>query len=233
MPQKFADYQASFPKNAKMKGLTILLHGAPGTGKTQLVLNLSKLTKRPIMKIDITMVLDKWVGNSEKNLLNIFQNHKTACERMEVAPILFLNECDQILGKRIGIRNSVDSMNNALQNILLEQMEQFDGIMIGRASIGYPWIFNEIKHFMETGEHLSTPSIKDRVEATREHLKQSIYWKGEILGIVEMKRHYTNYFKGIAHFKELKSKLVTSMEYQEIQDTLDYITTNENEFHFA
>ena len=60
-----------------------------------------------------------------------------------------------------------------------------------------------------------------------------VFMGGEILGIVEMKRHYTNYFKGIAHFKELKSKLVTSMEYQEIQDTLDYITTNENEFHFA
>ena len=124
----------------------------------------------------------------------------------------------------------IDSPEKAVQ---YKNRYGVDGIMIGRASIGYPWIFNEIKHFMETGEHLSTPSIKDRVEATREHLKQSIYWKGEILGIVEMKRHYTNYFKGIAHFKELKSKLVTSMEYQEIQDTLDYITTNENEFHFA
>jgi nifR3 family TIM-barrel protein len=108
-----------------------------------------------------------------------------------------------------------------------------DGIMIGRASIGYPWIFNEIKHFMATGKHLESPGLKDRVEAAREHLKLSIHWKGEILGIVEMKRHYTNYFKGIAHFKEIKSKLVTSMDLNEIQDTLDYIGANENEFHFA
>jgi hypothetical protein len=172
MPQKFADYQASFPKNAKMKGLTILLHGAPGTGKTQLVLNLSKLTKRPIMKIDITMVLDKWVGNSEKNLLNIFKNHKTACERMEVAPILFLNECDQILGKRIGIRNSVDSMNNALQNILLEQMEQFDGIMIGST--------NNTNNIDEAFERRFT--MKFEFESPNELAMISI-WKSSIKGL--------------------------------------------------
>jgi SpoVK/Ycf46/Vps4 family AAA+-type ATPase len=155
-----------------MKGLTILLHGAPGTGKTQLVLNLSKLTKRPIMKIDITMVLDKWVGNSEKNLLNIFQNHKTACERMEVAPILFLNECDQILGKRIGIRNSVDSMNNALQNILLEQMEQFDGIMIGST--------NNTNNIDEAFERRFT--MKFEFESPNELAMISI-WKSSIKGL--------------------------------------------------
>ncbi len=77
-----------------------------------------------------------------------------------------------------------------------------DGVMIGRASIGYPWIFNEIKHYLNTGQHLSKPTVQDRVEATRRHLEMSIKWKGEGLGIAEMKRHYTNYFKGIAHFKE-------------------------------
>lgn len=108
-----------------------------------------------------------------------------------------------------------------------------DGIMIGRASIGYPWIFDEIKHFMTTGTHLAAPSIKDRVEITRQHLLMSVDWKGQNLGIAEMKRHYTNYFKGISHFKEYRSKLVTSFDLQEILDTLNYIEEHESEFQFA
>lgn len=108
-----------------------------------------------------------------------------------------------------------------------------DGLMIGRASIGYPWIFNEIKHFWKTGEHLEKPSIEDRVAATLEHLEMSVKWKGETLGIAEMKRHYTNYFKGISHFKEYRMKLVTSFDLQEIKDTLLFIQENSSEFHFA
>lgn len=108
-----------------------------------------------------------------------------------------------------------------------------DGIMIGRASIGYPWIFDEIKYFMTTGTHLAAPSIKDRVEITRQHLLMSVDWKGQNLGIAEMKRHYTNYFKGISHFKEYRSKLVTSFDLQEILDTLNYIEEHESEFQFA
>lgn len=108
-----------------------------------------------------------------------------------------------------------------------------DGIMVGRASIGYPWIFNEIKHFMATGEHLAAPGIKDRVEAARDHLNMSVKWKGERLGVVEMKRHYTNYFKGIAHFKEFRTKLVTSFDLQEILDTLSYLEENSEEFMFS
>lgn len=84
-----------------------------------------------------------------------------------------------------------------------------DGIMIGRAAIGYPWIFDEIKHYFKTGENLPAPTIKDRVEAARNHLIWSMEWKGERVGIVEMRRHYTNYFKGIPNFKEHRLKLVT------------------------
>ena len=98
-----------------------------------------------------------------------------------------------------------------------------DGIMIGRASIGYPWIFNEIKHFMATGEHLPKPTIKERVAVTRRHLEMSIKWKGLTLGVIEMKRHYTNYFKGIPNFKQYKTKLVTSFDLDEIQATLNEI----------
>jgi tRNA-dihydrouridine synthase B len=107
-----------------------------------------------------------------------------------------------------------------------------DGIMIGRASIGYPWIFNEVKHFMHTGQHLAPPSVADRVAIAKEHLQMSVAWKGEGLGIAEMKRHYSNYFKGISHMKEYRMKLVTSFNLQEIYDTLDYIQDHADEFTF-
>ena len=105
-----------------------------------------------------------------------------------------------------------------------------DGIMIGRASIGYPWIFNEIKHFMATGEHLSPPTLIDRVSIARQHLEMSVQWKGEGLGIAEMKRHYSNYFKGIPNMKEYRMKLVTSFNLTEILDVLHYIETHPDQF---
>ena len=105
-----------------------------------------------------------------------------------------------------------------------------DGVMIGRASIGNPWIFNEIKHFVKTGEMLAKPSIIDRANATMEHLEMSVKWKGETLGVAEMKRHYTNYFKGISHFKEYRMKLVTSFDVEEIRDTLEWIKEHHEEF---
>ncbi|MDB2479306.1 tRNA dihydrouridine synthase DusB [Crocinitomicaceae bacterium] len=108
-----------------------------------------------------------------------------------------------------------------------------DGVMIGRASIGYPWIFNEIKHFINTGEHLAPPTVNDRVEAAIQHLEMSVEWKGEILGIAEMKRHYTNYFKGIAHFKKTRMKLVTSFDLNEIRETLDEIKENADRYEFV
>ena len=98
-----------------------------------------------------------------------------------------------------------------------------DGVMIGRAAIGNPWFFNEIKHYLKTGDLLSPPKIADRVSVCKKHLKHSIKWKGEVLGIAEMKRHYTNYFKGIPHFKEYRIKLVTSNSLQEIQKTLEEV----------
>jgi tRNA-dihydrouridine synthase len=90
-----------------------------------------------------------------------------------------------------------------------------------------------VKHFIHTGQHLPSPTIKDRVEVARDHLLMSVKWKGEHLGITEMKRHYTNYFKGISHFKDYRMKLVTSFDLQEVLDTLDYIAAHEDEFQFA
>ena len=108
-----------------------------------------------------------------------------------------------------------------------------DGIMIGRASIGYPWIFNEIKHFAKTGLHLEKPGVAERVDAAIQHLEMSVKWKGEILGVAEMKRHYTNYFKGIYDFKQTRMKLVTSYDLDEIMDTLNYIKENSDKYSFA
>ncbi len=98
-----------------------------------------------------------------------------------------------------------------------------DGIMIGRAAIGYPWIFNEIKHFVKTGQLLPKPSIINRVQVCKNHLKKSIEWKGEKLGVVEMRNHYANYFKGIANFKDIRIKLVTLNKSEDLFLVLDEI----------
>ncbi len=95
-----------------------------------------------------------------------------------------------------------------------------DGIMIGRAAIGYPWIFREIKHFLKTGKHLSLPTLKERVDTCRFHFERSLVWKGERLGILEMRRHYASYFKGYHNFKPYRTKLVMTLEVNEIRDTL-------------
>jgi len=105
-----------------------------------------------------------------------------------------------------------------------------DGVMIGRAAIGNPWIFNEIKHFIETGTHKAKPTIEDKAKAALRHLEMSVKWKGEALGVVEMKRHYTNYFKGISHFKETRMKLLTSFDLNEIREILQMIHENADEF---
>jgi nifR3 family TIM-barrel protein len=102
-----------------------------------------------------------------------------------------------------------------------------DGVMIGRAAIGAPWFFNEVKHFIKTGEHLPAPTIADRIDVTRKHLDFSIRWKGNKLGIFEMRRHYTNYFKGIPDFKPFRMKLVEAPNYEEVNAIL-----HEVENHF-
>jgi nifR3 family TIM-barrel protein len=117
----------------------------------------------------------------------------------------------------------------------LEYKNKFglDGMMIGRAAIGYPWIFNEIKHFFATGEHLPQPTMQDRIEAARNHLTWSMDWKGERVGIVEMRRHYTNYFKGITNFKEHRLRLVTQESAEELYQTLNEVEEIYADFQFA
>ncbi|HSI71498.1 MAG TPA: tRNA dihydrouridine synthase DusB [Gillisia sp.] len=108
-----------------------------------------------------------------------------------------------------------------------------DGAMIGRASIGYPWFFREVKHFFETGQHMAPPTLEERVSAARRHLQMSIDWKGEKLGVFETRRHYTNYFKGIPHFKEFRQKMVTSDDAADVFAAFDEVEKEFSGFEFA
>lgn len=96
-----------------------------------------------------------------------------------------------------------------------------DGIMIGRAAIGYPWIFREIKHYIKTGELLAPPTIQERVDVVKKHLTNSMKWKGDKLGILEMRRHYANYLKGFPSVKDFRNQLVNLSTYEEIEAVLD------------
>lgn len=114
----------------------------------------------------------------------------------------------------------IDSPEKALE---YKNRYGVDGIMIGRAAIGYPWIFNEIKHFVKTGEHLPSPTVEDRVAVCRKHLQKSLEWKGPVVGINEMRRHYANYLKGLPNIKEFRNKLVTLKTGEEINEVLDEV----------
>jgi len=121
----------------------------------------------------------------------------------------------------------IDSPQKALE---YKNRYCIDGIMIGRAAIGYPWIFNEIKHYLQTGEQLLPPTIQQRVDVIRKHLHRSIEWKGNVLGILEMRRHYTNYLKGFPYIKEFRNKLVTLKTLEEIEEVLQQIAVRYNGF---
>ena len=98
-----------------------------------------------------------------------------------------------------------------------------DGIMIGRAAIGYPWIFEEIKHYLQTGKTLAAPAIQQRIDVIRQHLHKSVEWKGEVLGVLEMRRHYTNYLKGFPSIKEFRQRLVNLSSISQIDEVLEEI----------
>ena len=114
----------------------------------------------------------------------------------------------------------IDSPEKALE---YKKRYGVDWTMIGRATIGYTWIYNEIKHFLTTGEHLPLPTVEQRVAVIRQHLKYSLAWKGPVVGIREMRRHYTNYLKGFPNIKEFKSRLVRLDTYEEIDEVMEEV----------
>ena len=108
-----------------------------------------------------------------------------------------------------------------------------DGCMIGRATIGNPWFFKQVKPFFNTGEHLAPITIQERVEAARRHLQMAIDWKGETLGVFETRRHYTNYFKNIPHFKEMRMKMVTSDDSKDVFAAFDEVLEHFGDYQFT
>jgi nifR3 family TIM-barrel protein len=118
----------------------------------------------------------------------------------------------------------IDSPEKAIE---MRNRYGVDGVMIGRAAIGNPWFFNEVKHFMKTGAYLPQPTMKQRAAVAKEHLQRSIAWKGEKLGVLEMRRHYANYFKGVPHFKETRTQLVASLDPEELFQILDAINEDQ------
>ncbi|MFK7748251.1 MAG: tRNA dihydrouridine synthase DusB [Kordia sp.] len=124
-------------------------------------------------------------------------------------------------------------VNSPEKAMLMRDKFGLDGAMIGRASIGYPWFFREVKHFFETGTHLAKPTMDERIDAARRHLQMSIDWKGERLGVFETRRHYTNYFKGIPHFKEYRQRLVTTDDSEGVFKVLDEVYEKFGDYQFV
>ena len=117
----------------------------------------------------------------------------------------------------------------------MEMRDQYglDGAMIGRASIGNPWFFKQVKHYFETGEHMAPPTMQQRLDAARRHLQMAIDWKGEKLGVFETRRHYTNYFKGIPDFKEYRQRMVTNDHYQDVFAVFDEVEEKFLDYQFV
>lgn len=124
----------------------------------------------------------------------------------------------------------VDTPEKAME---MRDVYGLDGAMIGRASIGNPWFFKQVKHFFKTGEHLAPISIEERVDAARRHLQMAIDWKGETLGVFETRRHYTNYFKNIPNFKDLKTKMVTSDSATDVFAVFEEVLEKYSDYQFT
>ena len=133
---KFPSVQQRLEEQGMRKGFACLFYGAPGTGKTETVLQIARQTGRDLMMVDIAGLRDKWVGESEKNIRDVFARYRSACEESEVTPILFFNEADAIINKRTeNIQHSVDKMDNAIQNIILQELENLEGILIATTNL--------------------------------------------------------------------------------------------------
>jgi len=121
-------------------------------------------------------------------------------------------------------------INSPQKAALYKERFGVDGIMIGRAAIGYPWIFREIKHYLKTGTELPPPTLQERVEVCKKHLLKSVEWKGNKLGVLEMRKHYANYLKGLPNIKEYRNRLVVLNEIEEILAVLDEIYSHYKDY---
>jgi len=134
-PTGFRRFQRGLKKAGLPSGLTVLMHGAPGTGKTAAAFNLAHAAGRPLLQVDMSQVRDKYVGESEKHVKAVFDQWRGACNAKGPAPLLLLNEADAMVGRRVAVGHSVDQMHNIMQNVLLEELEHFDGILIATTNM--------------------------------------------------------------------------------------------------
>lgn len=135
-PDNLPSVQERLEEQGMRKGFACLFYGAPGTGKTETVLQIARQTGRDLMQVDIAGLRDKWVGESEKNIKEIFSRYRDLCKQSEVMPILFFNEADAIINKRTeNVEHSVDKMDNAMQNIILQEIEDLEGILIATTNL--------------------------------------------------------------------------------------------------
>jgi len=208
-----------------------------GAGILQDIDRMVKLTKEIVESTNLPVTVKTRLGWDDKSLLI-----EEVAERLQDVGIkalsihgrtrkqMYKGEADwTLIGKikenpRIHIpifgNGDIDSPQKA---VAYKNRYGVDGIMIGRASIGYPWIFREIKAFVETGTLIDPPTIEERVAAAKQHLKHGIEWKGPKLGVLEMRRHYTNYFKGLRHIKSYRAKLVTEHNPEVLYAIMDEI----------
>ena len=136
IPERYAEICSRMRDNGFRSGFTCLFYGAPGTGKTETVYQLARQTGRSIMTVNVEEIKSKWVGDSEKNIKDIFDRYRQAVQRSELAPILLFNEADGIIGiRREGATSAVDKMENSIQNIILQEMENLDGILIATTNL--------------------------------------------------------------------------------------------------
>ncbi len=217
-----------------------------GAGILKDIPKMISLTKAIVDSVDIPVTVKTRLGWDNSSL-----NIEEVAERLQDVGIkalsihgrtrvqMYKGEADwTLIGKiknnpRIKIpifgNGDIDSPEKAVE---YKNRYGVDGVMIGRATIGNPWFFREIKHFIKTGEHLPKPTIDERVRVCKKHLDTSIEWKGERLGIVEMRRHYANYLKGLSHAKQFRNRLVDTLDVNELHGILkEVIEYYQNEEH--
>jgi len=153
------------------KGITVLLYGSPGTGKTQLGYNWAKTSNRNLMMVDISAIRDKYVGESEKRIKQIFKTYKQAVDYYDQCPILFFNESDALISKRYEVNSSVDQMNNSMQNILLQELEDFEGILIATSNLNKN-LDNAFERRFLYKIHVEKPDTKARVKIWKNKMPQ-------------------------------------------------------------
>jgi hypothetical protein len=166
--KSFTEVMQRFEENAINPGLSMLYFGLPGTGKTELVKQIAKLNNRMLLLVDVAAIKSKWVGESEKNIKRVFIEYKEAIKYFEETPILFFNECDALISKRNDVQSSVDQMNNTMQNILLQELEDFKGIFIATTNL-IQNIDNAFDRRILYKLHLDEPENETRFKILKNH----------------------------------------------------------------